>query len=142
MRVTVVCEDGESMDLAITRIMTTFDLHDGNGRLKNMLPTKKHMPPRVLINCVVRAAACSPIVAEIQVYLSSIKKLADLQHRYYEIRRASSFGELLAEAESARAGNEPESDPQPTPISKPNHEPTLPTPDAPPTSGPCVLLCT
>ena len=63
-------------------IIETFDLRDGNGRLKNMLDTKKHMPPRILINCVVRAPGCPPIMAEIQVYLASIKKLADEQHHY------------------------------------------------------------
>merc|ERR1712185_727119 len=101
LRVTIVCVDGDALYLAVQRVITTFDLRDGNGRLKNMLDTKKHMPARILINCVVRAPGCPPIMAEIQVYLASIKKLADEQHHYYEIRRASALAELIAENEAA-----------------------------------------
>ena len=95
-------------------MITTFDLREGNGRLKNMLGTKKHMPPRILINCVVHAADCPPIMAEIQIYLAGIKKLADQQHRFYEIRRAKALSELLAEA-AAHAKQEPEEEVQPLP---------------------------
>ena len=98
LRVTICCVDGDAVFLAVQRIVEVFDLRDGNGRLKNMLGTRKHMPPRILINCVVRAANCTPIMAEIQVYLASIKHLADLQHRYYEIRRATGVDALIAEA--------------------------------------------
>ena len=94
--------DGDSYGLALQRVITTFDLREGNGRLKNMLGTKKHMPPRILINCVVRAPGCQPIMAEIQVYLHDIKTIADRQHRYYEVRRAKAFSELQAKARSRR----------------------------------------
>merc|ERR1719240_844779 len=106
LRVTIVCMDGDSYGLALQRVIATFDLREGNGRLKNMLGTKKHMPPRILINCVVRAPGCQPIMAEIQVYLYGIKTIADRQHRYYEIRRAKAFSELQAEA-AAHVENEP-----------------------------------
>ena len=117
LRVTIACLDGDALYLAVTRIITTFDLRDGNGRLKNMLDTKKHMPPRILINCVVRAPGCPPIMAEIQVYLASIKKLADEQHHYYEIRRANELAELIAENEAASKKPEAAAEPEAVPPS-------------------------
>ena len=113
-----MCTDGDAIALALQRVIATFDLRDGNGRLKNMLDTKKHMPPRILINCVVRAAGCPPIMAEIQIYLDGIKKIADLQHRYYEIRRATALAELIAEA-NAHTKSPPEPEPEPSESSTP-----------------------
>lgn len=83
LRVTIKCQDGDALFVALQRVITTFDLRDGNGRFKNMLATTKHMPPRCLINVVVRADGCAPIMAEIQVYLAAIKQIADDQHHYY-----------------------------------------------------------
>ena len=106
LRVTIKCVDGDSLGLALQRVIAIFDLREGNGRLKNLLSTRKHMPPRVLINCVVTAAGCPPIMAEIQIYHAGIKKIADLQHRYYEIRRATALSELIAEADAAQSKQE------------------------------------
>ena len=103
LRVTIVAVDGTSLHRAVQDVIKTFDLREGNGRLKNMLKTKKHMPPRMLINVVVRAPGCQPMCGEIQIYLDKIKKLADLQHHYYEIRRAKSAAEILAESASRKS---------------------------------------
>ena len=152
LRSTLVCQDGDSMHLAIERLIATFGLCEGNGRLKNLLPTTKHMPPRVLINCIVRAAGCTPIMAECQVYLAGIKKLADAQHRYYEIRRASALSELQAEADAH--SKEPESS-EPEASSEPEEPPLGMTESAPQepvatasaeseaeaTKPPCVFMC-
>ena len=62
LRVTIVCVDGDALFAAVQRVIQVFDLCDGNGRLKNMLGTKKHMPPRLLLNVVVRAQHCPPIM--------------------------------------------------------------------------------
>ena len=121
LRVTIKCVDGDSLGLALQRVIAIFDLREGNGRLKNMLATRKHMPPRVLINCVVTAAGCPPIMAEIQIYHAGIKKIADLQHRYYELRRATALSELIAEADAAQ--------------SKQESDHTQPTSEAPPCSS-------
>ena len=82
----------------------------GLAMLRERSPMQKHMPPRVLINCVVTAAGCPPIMAEIQIYHAGIKKIADLQHRYYEIRRATALSELIAEADAARSKQEVDDD--------------------------------
>ena len=38
-----------------------------------------------------------PVVAEIQIHLLGVFKLKELNHRYYEVRRAPSIEALLAE---------------------------------------------
>ena len=69
--------------------MKSFDVCEGNGRLKNMITTKEHMLPRIIINVTV--PDCAPIVAEIQCHLEGIKKITDWGHRYYEIRAHNLF---------------------------------------------------
>ena len=149
LRVTIKCVDGDSLGLALQRVIAIFDLREGNGRLKNLLSTRKHMPPRVLINCVVTAAGCPPIMAEIQIYHAGIKKIADLQHRYYEIRRATALSELIAEADAAQSKQEKDDDlTQATPEELPGVSAASPPPQeqgaaevpAPP-AVPCTFWC-
>ena len=137
LRATIVCANGDSYGLALQRVIATFDLREGNGRLKNMLNTTAMMPPRILINCAVRAPGCPPIIAEVQVYLDGIKKIADLQHRYYEIRRATAVSELVAEADlqATRAEAEaPEDAETPEDALEPDPDPKRTEPE-PPTSA-------
>ena len=106
LRATVTAVDGDAFLEALERVVRTFELREGNGRLKNMLGTTKPMPPRVLINVVVRASGCQPAVAEVQIYASSIKAEADMGHVYYEITRARSLQELITEKKGAAQAKE------------------------------------
>ena len=106
LRATISCTDGDSLAEALQYVVSTFDVRVGNGRFKNLLGTTRHMPPRIIVNCVVCAPGCRSIMAEIQIHLASIKKIAEWQHRYYVVRRASELSELIAEA-NAEAIKEP-----------------------------------
>ena len=119
LRATIICGDGDAFSIAVQNIIKVFDVRDGNGRLKNMLGTTKPMPPRVLINVVVRASGCQPAVAEVQIYPSSIKAEADMGHVYYEITRARSLQELITEKKGAAQAKESSDN-----VSVPTHTPT------------------
>ena len=100
LRATIICSDGDSLAEALQRTIAMFDVRDGNGRLKNMLGTTRHMPPHILINAIVRAPGCLAMTAEIQIHLDRIKKITEDQHRYHEVRRASGLSELIAESDT------------------------------------------
>ena len=119
LRATIICGDGDAFSIAVQNIIKVFDVRDGNGRLKNMLGTTKPMPPRILFNVVVHASGCQPAVAEVQVYLSSIKAQADMGHVYYEITRASSLKELITEKKGAVKHAKGSSDDVPVPTHTP-----------------------
>ena len=112
LRATVTAVDGDAFLEALERVVRTFELREGNGRLKNMLRTTKLAPPRVLTNVVVRGAGAGgdapAALAEVQIYLKAIKLQAEMQHVYYEILRAHDAAELLAEAEKRRAAEQAE----------------------------------
>ena len=146
LRVTILCSNGEAVCLAMQRVIATFDLREGNGRMKNLLNTKKLTPPRVLTNCVVRVPGCPQVTAEIQIHFAAIKKLADAQHRYYEIKRAGALSELLAEAE-AQAAKEREKEETTEEAEEETKEPELASVPAPtalqpsPGPDPCLFWC-
>ena len=84
LRCTIEAPNGDAFADATRAIMTSFDMREGNGRMKNNLMTTKHQPPNLLMNVVIRPPGMSPITAEIQVYLQEIEELNE--HRYYEVR--------------------------------------------------------
>ena len=105
LRCTILVQDGDALWEAWERIQRGFDV----GRLKNNMATSKHQPPNMLISVVVHTDGSPPIVGEIQIFLLDIKNLAESAgHRYYEIRRAPTWGDLYAEA------TKPESAPPPS----------------------------
>ena len=86
LRAKIVAPNGETFAEATAAIMSTFQVHEGNGRFKNNLMTEKHQPPNLLINVVLRPpGGMPPITAEIQIYLRSTEELDE--HHYYEVRQ-------------------------------------------------------
>ena len=84
LRAKIEAPNGDAFADATDAILSTFDVQEGNGRLKNNLMTGKHQPPNVLINLVLRPPGMPPITAEVQIYLRDIEQL--IEHRYYEVR--------------------------------------------------------
>ena len=84
LRAKIEAPNGDEFADATNAIMSTFDVRDGNGRLKNNLMTEKHQPPNLLINVVLRPPDMPPLTAEVQIFLLDIEQLNE--HRYYEVR--------------------------------------------------------
>ena len=84
LRAKIEAPNGDAFADATDAIVSTFDIREGNGRLKNNLMTEKHQPPNVLVNLVLRPPGMPPITAEVQIYLRDIEQL--IEHRYYEVR--------------------------------------------------------
>ena len=92
LRATVVCDDGKTLALVYRALESAFDLQEGHGRLKNLLDTKEETPPRMILNVLV---AQGTMVAEVQLHLRGIKEIANRDHRYYEVLRATALQALL-----------------------------------------------
>ena len=84
LRAKIEAPNGDAFADATDSIVSTFDIREGNGRLKNNLMTEKHQPPNVLTNLVLRPPGMPPITAEVQIHLRDIVQL--VEHRYYEVR--------------------------------------------------------
>ena len=84
LRAKIEAPNGDQFADATGAIISTFDVREGNGRLKNNLMTEKHQPPNLLLNLILRPPGMPPITAEVQIYLSQIDELNE--HRYYEVR--------------------------------------------------------
>ena len=99
LRCTILVRDGDACLDAWERIERCFEVRKSNrGRLKNNLATTLHQPPNMLVNIRVCAPGCTPLVAEVQIWQIDIKRLADNGgHVFYEIQRAASWTELIAE---------------------------------------------
>ena len=84
LRAKIEAPTGDAFANVANMIISTFDVREGHGRLKNNLTTTRHQPPNLLINVVIVPPGQTPITAEIQIYLGGIQVL--LEHRYYEAR--------------------------------------------------------
>lgn len=111
LRCSILVRDGDAAWEAWECIRKGFDVRK-NGRLKNNMATIKHQPPNMLINVIVQTPGSPALVGEVQIYLVGVKKLTESAgHRYYEIRRAPTWGSLYAEA--TKSAHAPSSAEQP-----------------------------
>ena len=100
LRATLVCVHGDSLHEAWVRLSSPagFDLRPGNGRLKNLMATTEARPPCMLVNVIVDSdGGGRPVLAEVQIELLGIIRLAMAEHKYYEIRRASTTRQITGD---------------------------------------------
>ena len=85
LRNTVVCVDGDAFVAAYNFIDAEFKLGK-RGRVKNYLAHTGFQPPRMLLNIFHEPREretnpCLEMLAEVQIYLDSIKEITDSSHK-------------------------------------------------------------
>ena len=74
----MVCLNYDAFHHAWVTIEQGFDVREGHGRFKNNL-FADNRPPDLLVNVVVKAPNCFPVIGEIQLHLHSILLLKEVR---------------------------------------------------------------